>query len=205
MKRLSSGTWFLISLMLLALGAFFWLWGDRIRAQRSAPAIQPDIVHTNGQVYFPNLGKPKYQLVTQLEEKTLKSAFSSPAPKAKTQGSSQSVVAADPRFPYRLRNTFKTVGDLSKTETAILLNNATIDSSSKVPIWVPDHLRASEETESYLLQSVGPFDQVFDGLLETSRNHEGRLHSSQYLDCSNDPGDVSANEGFSWHPSRASV
>jgi subtilisin family serine protease/subtilisin-like proprotein convertase family protein len=170
MKRLSSGTWFLISLMLLALGAFFWLWGDRIRAQRNAPAIQPDIVFTNGQVNFPNLGKSKYQLVTQLQEKALKSAFTSSVPKSRAQGSSQAVVAADPRFPYRLRNTVKTVGDLSKTETAILLNNATIDSSSKVPIWVPDHLRASEETESYLLQSVGPFDQVFD---EASLKHLG--------------------------------
>ncbi|MBT5706523.1 MAG: S8 family serine peptidase, partial [Verrucomicrobia bacterium] len=170
MKRLSSGTWFLISLMLLALGAFFWLWGDRIRAQRNAPAIQPDIVFTNGQVNFPNLGKPKYHLVTQIQEKTLKSAFSSPVPTSPVQTSSQAVVAADPRFPYRLRNTVKTVGDLSKTETAILLNNATIDSSSEVPIWVPDHLRASEKTESYLLQSVGPFDQVFD---EASLKHLG--------------------------------
>ena len=170
MKRLSSGTWFLISLMLLALGAFFWLWGDRIRAQRSAPSIQSDIVITNGQVSFPRLGKSKHQLLTRIQNNTLKSAYSSPLPKAKSLSAKAELVAADPRFPYRLRNTHKTVGELSKTETAILLNNATIDSSSRVPIGIPEHLRATGDTESYLLQSVGPFDQVFD---EESLRHLG--------------------------------
>ncbi len=164
MKRLSSGTWFLISLMLLALGAFFWLWGDRARTERGAPAVGPDIVFTNGQVHLPKLGKSKYSMLTRLQPSAIQDAFtrSSIAPVSAPTASQPNSLPADPRFPYRLRNTLESVGDLSQSETAILLNNALLDTSKDVPLNLPAHLMASDETESYLLQSSGPFDRVFD-------------------------------------------
>ncbi len=161
MKRLSSGTWFLISLMLLAMGVLFWQYGDRLRSRHDVPAQQPDIVITNGQVRLPNLGAAKHQLATRLSTQTLKEDFAK-----STQGGvkpdSQGALAPDPRFPYRLRNTLAAAGELSKRDSAIMLQNALIDSESVVPIVVPEHLRAAADTRSYLLQSVGPFDAVFD-------------------------------------------
>lgn len=174
MKRLSSGTWFLISLMLLAMGVFFWLWGDRVRGQRSAPANQPDIVITNGQVHLPNLGRSKFPLLTHLQQSTVEDAFASS--KFASSNTVSAVVPTtgsiepDPRFPYRLRNTKQSVGDLAARDSSILLNNALIDTSSGVPLGVPEHLRADAATESYLLQSIGPFDHVFD---EASLDHLG--------------------------------
>ena len=163
MKRLSSGTWFCISLLLLALGAFFWLWGDRVRDGQAAPGETSDIVRTNGQVVLPKLGASKYSLVTKLPDSTIQKDFSRKAAVKQSVSTAAHGIKPDPRFPYRLRNTTKSIGDLSRTDTAILLNNATIDSASGAPLVVPEHLRAAEDTESYLLQSVGPFEQVFDG------------------------------------------
>ena len=158
MKRLSSGTWFLISMMLLALGVFFWLWGDRVQGRRAVPETQPEIVITNGQIHLPRLGSSAFQLQTRIANRTLQSDF--------TQSTRRSVampsVSVDPRFPYRLRNTKKTVGELSRRDTAILLNNALIDSAIGMPLAIPEHLRAGADTESYLLQAKGPFEQVFD-------------------------------------------
>ena len=148
--------------MLLALGVFFWLWGDRVQNQQSGPQLGPDIVYTNGQVVLPNLGRSKFELLTKIQPETFDTAFKNPVLPQTRLASSSKPVSPDPRFPYRLRNTIETVGELSKSDTAILLNNATIDTSLEVPIEVPPHLMASDDTESYLLQSVGPFDRVFD-------------------------------------------
>ncbi|MCS1409873.1 MAG: Major intracellular serine protease [Verrucomicrobia subdivision 3 bacterium] len=161
MKRLSSGTWFFISLVLLALGVFFWLYGNRMSSQRNAPGLSSDIVITNGQVVLPKLGKAKYQLLTQIQDQKLKAAFAPGSPTAMSRTVNASL-PPDPRFPYRLRNTARSVDELARSDHAILLNNALIDTASNIPLVVPKHLRAAEDTESYLLQSVGPFNHVFD-------------------------------------------
>ncbi len=100
----------------------------------------------------PHLENPEYPLLTRLPDRTMPSS-ALPAPAS---------IPPDPQFPYRLRNTFRTVDNLAKRDTAILLNNALIDTTSAIPLDVPAHLRASAKTENYLLQSTGPFEQMFD-------------------------------------------
>lgn len=158
MKRLSSRSWVLAVLVLFALGIFFW---QKVRdpSQTAVPGVSSDVVLTNGQVFFPHLGKPKHPLLTRLPGRAGQSTNTS---SASVQKEAINYYSPDPKFPYRLRNTLRPLEELAKRDTAILLNNALIDTESAMPLAVPAHLRASAKTESYLLQSVGQFDRVFD-------------------------------------------
>ena len=158
MKRLSSKAKVLAVLVFLALGIFFW---QKVRdpSQTTLPESSSDIVITNGQVLFPHLGKPKHPLLTRLPGRAGQSTNAS---SASVQKEAIDYYSPDPKFPYRLRNTLRPLEELARLDTAILLNNALIDTESPMPLAVPKRLRASAETESYLLQSAGRFDQVFD-------------------------------------------
>ena len=158
MKCLSIRAWIFAALALFALGIFFW---QKVYnpSQTALPGGSSNIVITNGQVFFPHLGKPKYPLLTRLTDRAGQSTSAS---SASFQKEAIDRLHPDPRFPYRLRNTLRPLEELAKSDTAILLNNALIDTASAMPLAVPEHLRASAETESYLLQSAGQFDQVFD-------------------------------------------
>ena len=160
MKSLSSRAWVLTALVLLALAIFFW-WKVRDPSQTTLPGVSSDIVITNGEVFFPHLGKPKYPLLTRLPGRAGQSTNASSAT-ASIQKEAIDYLPPEPKFPYRLRNTLRPLEELASLDTAILLNNALIDTESPMPLAVPEHLRASAETESYLLQSAGQFDQVFD-------------------------------------------
>ena len=160
MKSLFNRDWVLTALVLLALGIFFWRKvSDPL--QTTLPGVSSDIVITNGQVFFSHLGKPKYPLLTRLPDRAGQSASASSAT-ASVRKEAIGYLPPEPKFPYRLRNTLRPLEELARLDTAILLNNALIDTESPIPLEVPEHLRASAETESYLLQSTGQFDQVFD-------------------------------------------
>lgn len=160
MKSLSGRSWVLAALVLLALGIFFW---RKVLApsEVTLPGVSSDVVVTNGQVFFPHLEKPKYPLWTRLAGLAGQSTNASSAT-VSFQKEAIGYLPPEPRFPYRLRNTLRPLEELARLDTAILLNNALIDTESQTPLKVPEHLRASAETESYLLQSAGQFDQVFD-------------------------------------------
>ncbi len=160
MKSSSSRAWLLATLVLLVLGVFFWRKVGN-PSQTTPSGVSSDIVITNGQVFFPHLGKPKYPLLTRLSDRAGQSTSASFAT-ASIQEEVIDYLPPEPKFPYRLRNTLRPLEELARLDTAILLNNALIDTKSKTPLAVPEHLRASAETESYLLQSAGRFDQVFD-------------------------------------------
>src|SRR5207247_8920284 len=68
---------------------------------------------------------------------------------------------AQNRFPYRLSNTDKSLGELGRSDTAILLDDAFIDTASETPLAVPEHLRARGDPGSYLVQSIRPLDGTF--------------------------------------------
>src|SRR5947208_10551019 len=62
---------------------------------------------------------------------------------------------------YRLSNTDQSLSQLGRSDTAILLENALIDTASPTPLIVPEHLRASGDPGSYLVQWRGPLDKAF--------------------------------------------
>ena len=148
------------ALVLLVLGVFFWRKVSS-PSQTTLPGVSSDIVITNGEVFFPHLGKPKYPLLTRLPDRAGQSTNAS-STTASIQKETIDYLPPEPKFPYRLRNTLRPLEEMASLDTAILLNNALIDTESPMPLAVPEHLRVSAETESYLLQSVGQFDQAFD-------------------------------------------
>ena len=83
-----------------------------------------------------------------------------PDPSNGTAGSNQ--VA---RFPYRLSNTSKTLAQLTRCQTAILLENALLDTSQPMDLPIPETLRAGTNPGSYIVQSRGPPDDAFRTLI----------------------------------------
>lgn len=73
--------------------------------------------------------------------------------------------AVDPRFPRRLRNTSKPIRELARSDSAILLRNALIDTASEVPLSLPPHLKTGEEPGSYVVQANGPITETFRAAL----------------------------------------
>src|SRR5437667_7586154 len=70
--------------------------------------------------------------------------------------------AGPPRqVAYRLSNTDQSLSQLGRSDTAILLENALIDTASPTPLAVPEHLRASGDPGSYLVQWRRPLDKAF--------------------------------------------
>jgi subtilisin family serine protease/subtilisin-like proprotein convertase family protein len=65
------------------------------------------------------------------------------------------------QVPYRLSNTDQPLSELGRSDSAILLENALIDTASPSPLAVPEHLRASGDPGSYLVQSRRPLDKAF--------------------------------------------
>lgn len=70
-------------------------------------------------------------------------------------------VAADPMFPYRLRNTKDSIEKLSRNNNAILLANALIDTTSKAKLEIPEHLKAKGDPGSYIVQARGKITDAF--------------------------------------------
>jgi subtilisin family serine protease/subtilisin-like proprotein convertase family protein len=72
-----------------------------------------------------------------------------------------------PAFPFRLRNTERRLNDLMRSDAAVLLANALIDTSSGVPLRVPEHLQAMGDPGAYIVQSRGVIDATFRAKLES--------------------------------------
>ena len=71
------------------------------------------------------------------------------------------------RFAFRLTNTTATVGQLQRRETAILLENALLDTTLPAAR-IPDQLRAQGDPGSYIVQSRGLIDNAFRAMLQAA-------------------------------------
>ena len=71
------------------------------------------------------------------------------------------------RFAYRLSNTKKSVGELTRNDKAILLENALVDTSQTgaKDLAIPAHLKSQGDPGSYIVQSKGPLDDGFRAML----------------------------------------
>src|SRR5206468_526403 len=91
-------------------------------------------------------------------------AVGQPAPgRPATVAATTGLAAAGPprQVAYRLSNTDQSLSQLGRSDTAILLENALIDTASPTPLTVPEHLRASGDPGSYLVQWRVPLDKAF--------------------------------------------
>ncbi|MGB0582605.1 MAG: S8 family serine peptidase, partial [Limisphaerales bacterium] len=72
----------------------------------------------------------------------------------------------DPMYPHRLNNSYKTPSELFRSETAILLRNALIDTGEDLDkLAIPEHLRAEGDPGSYIVQVAGKSSPAFLQLL----------------------------------------
>src|SRR6187455_622299 len=66
---------------------------------------------------------------------------------------------------YRFKNTNKSAGQLLRDDRAILLENATIDTSQPLGFSIPGHLRVAGDPGSYIVQARGAVDDRFRAAL----------------------------------------
>ena len=131
-----------VSLLCLAAGVFFWNLGEQQRAAGNAA----------------RLAAPG------------KSGTSSPgtaAPAVTVPGLATNS-AAKSRYPYRLANTDKKIGQLQNDDHAVLLLNALIDTTRPVNLAIPDRLRAPKDHGTYIVQSRGVTDANFRAAIQNA-------------------------------------
>ncbi len=146
--RLSSRTWSLISLLMIAGAALCFYLERQIQARRQpAPASVPPAA-TNA-----STSSPQFDLLSLTSPP-------SAGPTAATATASPGTLAAD-KFPHRLANAKRSMDTWVQTETAVLLDNALIDTALPQPVAIPRHLRSAGDPGSYVVQLRGPLDAAF--------------------------------------------
>src|SRR5438046_2206278 len=126
--RFSSRTWYLLSLLFFVAAVWFWLRGNEEVAKRNA-ARKKAAPQTNALPPLRSATVPQ----------TAPSAPAAPGnPIAAVGGApapaQAAAVPSRDRFPYRLRNTGQSLDQLGLSETAVLLDNAFIDTASTAPL-----------------------------------------------------------------------
>src|SRR5258705_3486953 len=64
-------------------------------------------------------------------------------------------------FPYRISNTTRKIDEVVRSDSAILLRHALIDSASGAPLGIPAHLRSQGDPGSYIVQARGTITEEF--------------------------------------------
>lgn len=142
--RLSSRIWLAVSLLLFAGAAYFWYRGDLEADARRARAQQDKVT-----------AAATAQSKTSLQTNT-----------NVTTPSAQTNAAAPTAHQYRLSNTTRTLGQLTRDNHAVLLRNALIDTARPANLSIPDDLKADKEPGSYVVQARKPLDAAFYNLLK---------------------------------------
>ncbi|PAW82377.1 MAG: hypothetical protein B9S33_15225 [Pedosphaera sp. Tous-C6FEB] len=153
---MKSRYWFLLSLLLLVAAALCWQHGESLRQRH-----QPRDAATNA------TAKPTvWERVTRLPA-ALAGRTNSPAPVATVTPAVPELLSLsrDPRFPFRLRNSQKPDAAFFRSETAVLLRNALVETQEPLEMKMPAHLRAGEEPGSWVVQARGMIDQNFRDVL----------------------------------------
>ena len=151
--------WLLLSVMLFVAGACFWRLGGQWAAERIAvPAARS---HSPSPV-------SRASPITPLSPIPLLSqpgALNSPPPE---QPLTQHATRNTNPFALRLTNTATPLSQLVRSPSAILLENALLDTSQPLALAIPDHLRAQGDPGAYVVQSRAPLDDAFRARLQAA-------------------------------------
>ena len=178
---LKTRTWMLISLFLLAASVFFWLYGNHYQAKKkqTAPA-NSEASETNAPSASSRKSSSLYPLLTQLDH----GALSNGREERRNQSASEGDLASksDDPVPYRLRNTSRPVRELMRSESALLLRNAFIETAQSLDLEIPEHLRSDGEPGSYIVQTRGPLgDEIRSTLREVDAEIISYVPNNAYL------------------------
>ena len=146
-------TWLLLSVMLFLTGVWCWRSGDRQAAER--PFALPPQPHPPSPVFDASrIAAPLPLPLQEADEKLLPS----PATQHATCNTRTSAL--------RLTNTPTPLRQLLHRPTALLLENAQLDTVEPLTLPIPDHLRANDDPGAYVVQSRAPPDNAFRARLE---------------------------------------
>lgn len=136
-------TWFVISVLCFLAAAIFWQLGERKAARdKSAREQAAPGSPTAPAGTVPATGAPAVTNVTSQRTNSL--------------------------GEHRLSNTAKDDEEMSRSEQALLLRNAVLDSGAPMNLAIPPHLRAQGDPESYIVQSRGVLTDGFRSQLSAA-------------------------------------
>ena len=148
--------WLLVSVMLFVAGACFWRAGDKWVAERTA-APPPR---------FPAPSAvPHGSRIARVPSLSLLSPSNFPSP---TQPVTQHAIRNKNPLALRVSNTPTPLGQLVRCPTALLLENALLDTDQPLALAIPDHLRAQGDPGAYVVQSRAPLDDSFRARLQAA-------------------------------------
>ena len=146
--------WLLISVLCFAGAYYSWQWGDRRVARRAAgPHAQP--------ANAPPRSGPHAASISPFRLLSAAGNLNS-APDTLAVTNRTSSPTNGPAL--RLSNTSASLGAMQRSEQALLLENALLDTAQAVPS-IPDHLRAHGDPGAWLVQARGPIDNAFRAVL----------------------------------------
>src|SRR5437868_5136607 len=156
--HLKTRTWFLVSLLCFGLAGYFWHLGNERSRRDSLSATN---AATPAGAPIKALGANNFHHVPSL-------LTSVAAPASPAQAKAPKVPRSNPLLTNRLSNTSKPLKELMRSESAVLLRNAFIDTSATDELKIPAHLRAQGDPGSYVVQSRGPLDEEFRSRLKAA-------------------------------------
>jgi subtilisin-like proprotein convertase family protein len=154
--RWRSLVWLVVSVLCFIGAAYFWQLGEKWAGR--GPGAKPTLPATQQHAEGSNPGP-----------------ISTPSPTLSTNlpGNLNSLPASAPfatnaasRFINRLSNTTKSGSQLGRSEKAILLENALLDTEKPIALAIPDHLQAHGDPGTYIVQSRTQLDDAFRALLK---------------------------------------
>jgi len=91
-----------------------------------------------------------------------------PAPLVTTTGTTHQAPSTASPFRFRVTNTARPFDELVHRPSAILLENALLDTAQPLSLPIPDHLRAQGDPGAYLVQARAPLDDAFRARLRAA-------------------------------------
>ena len=145
--------WLLVSVVLFVTGACLWRLGERRAAERMSASsfwLHPSSPVSHASRIMP---EPRFPLLNQA------------GPLRAGSPTNHASRITHP-LSLRLSNTLTPLGQLVHSSTAILLENALLDTAQPAALAIPDHLRASGDPGAYVVQSRAPLDDAFRARLQ---------------------------------------
>jgi len=158
--RISTRTWWLISLVCFIGAAWFWHLGNQRAAQSRPDRREPNTNVAPTSPAPPQAAGPQPLLVTP--ESLASSSASDPTEVAAP------VASLAESNDLRLRNTSLPLAELVHMDEAILLRNALLDSRQPPPVSFPEHLRRKGDPGAYVVQARGAVTESFRHRLRES-------------------------------------
>lgn len=179
--------WLLLSVLCFFASAYFWKLGDRW-AQRQAPTAPaaPKAGGAPGESAAPGTNGA-FRLLAKPGNLNY-AGVAAPAP---AQGSAT----------LRLSNSPQPVEVLAVTPTALLLENAFLDTALGVDLEIPAHLKATEDPGAWIVQSASMVDAEFRSLVARSATVVSYLPNNAFLVR----GSRTAVAGLAAHPAVRAV